>query len=258
MKAPLDMKLLILSDIHNEFSVLPYPEVDADVVILAGDIDTKLRGIDWAKGFNKPVLYVLGNHEFYGQQLEAVRRKTRERTQGTHVHLLDDEELILQGVRFFGGTLWTDFNLFGEARSELALLDAQFSMSDYRSIRTGASYRRLQPRDTRFLHEITVAFMKERLSQPFDGPTVVITHHAPSFQSIEPKYHHDRLTPAYASNLEGLMGEPVTLWIHGHVHHSNDYHIGGTRVVSNPRGYQPKGYSTPENAAFEPNFLVKI
>ena len=107
------MKLQILSDIHNEFSVLPIPHTNADVVILAGDIDIKNRAIEWAKQFEKPVLYVLGNHEFYGEQFQKIREATRELTQGTNVHFLDDEEVVINGIRFLGGILWTDFKLYG-------------------------------------------------------------------------------------------------------------------------------------------------
>lgn len=87
---------------------------------------------------------------------------------------------------------------------------------------------------------------------------MVVTHHAPSFQSIAPMYRQDSLTPAFASNLDYLMGEPICLWIHGHVHHSNDYEINGTRIVSNPRGYQLKGDTFPENQDFKPDLVIEI
>jgi predicted phosphodiesterase len=252
------MKLNILSDIHNEFSVLPHPETDADVVILAGDIDIKIRAIPWALQFNKPVIYVLGNHEFYKNQLESVKAKTREQTIDTNIHFLDDDEVVIDGVRFLGGTLWTDFNLFGRANSEFAMLDAQFGMTDFHVIKIGPAYRKFRPRDTVTLHEKTVAFLTEKLNKPFDGKTVIVTHHAPSLRSVHHRYLNDKLTPGYASNLEYLMSEKVSLWVHGHVHHCNDYEINGTRVVSNPRGYQFQGQTAPENEGFNPSLIVEI
>jgi predicted phosphodiesterase len=115
------MKIQILSDVHNEFSVLPIAHTNADVVILAGDIHLGNRGIDWAQQFEKPVIYVPGNHEYYNGHLETVNQRIKEAAVGTNVYILDGgDELVIQGVRFLGGTLWTDFALFGQARSPLA------------------------------------------------------------------------------------------------------------------------------------------
>lgn len=252
------MKLQILSDVHNEFSILPVPHTDADVVILAGDIDIKNRAIEWAKQFEKPVLYVLGNHEFYGEQFQKISENTQELTQGTNIHFMNDKEVVINGVRFLGGILWTDFELYGSFRAEYAKLDSQLSMNDYKTIHFGPNYRRLLPSDTLQMHQKTVSFLKEKLVQPFDGKTVIITHHAPSPQSIAPQYKGDKLSPCFASDLEYLMGESVVLWAHGHVHNSNDYKVNGTRVVSNPRGYHYKGAPMPENSEFKADLVIQV
>lgn len=252
------MKLNILSDVHNEFSVLELPVTDAEVIILAGDIDVKLRAIPWAKQFQKPVIYIAGNHEFYHANIAEFKQKAKALTQNTNIHFLDDEEVIINNVRFLGGTLWTNFSLFGPSESALAKLDAHFNMTDYRVIRIGSMNARFQPNDALRLHKKTIAFLTEKLKQPFAGKTVVVTHHAPSIKSIEKQYLHNKLTPAYASNLEHLMGGKVALWVHGHTHHSNDYQVKGTRVVSNPRGYQLSEQMVPENTEFNPAFLVEV
>lgn len=96
------MKLNILSDVHNEFSVLPILHTDADVVILAGDIDLDARAIEWAKGFDKQVVYLPGNHEYYKGHLETVDQRIRDAAAGTNVSILDGE-LIIDNVRFLGG-----------------------------------------------------------------------------------------------------------------------------------------------------------
>jgi predicted phosphodiesterase len=250
------MKIQILSDIHNEFSVLPIPHTNADVVILAGDIHLGNRGIDWAQQFEKPVIYVMGNHEYYQGHLETINQRIKAASVGTNVYLLDDDEVVIQGVRFVGGTLWTDFELFGQARSPLAMMDARMKMNDFKLIQYGPDCRRLQPEDTTELFKSTVLRLQESLAKPFSGETVVVTHHAPSIQSVHPRYLHDVLTPAFASDLEALMGDPVSLWVHGHVHNSNDYEVNGTRVVSNPRGYQQEG--PPENAMFNSELVVEV
>ena len=131
-------------------------------------------------------------------------------------------------------------------------------MNDYKTIRFGPNYRRLLPSDTLQMHEKTVSFLKEQLAQPFDGKTVVITHHAPSMLSVAPQYKNDNLSPSFASDLEHIMGEPIFLWVHGHVHNCNDYEINGTRVVSNPRGYQYKNEPMPENSEFKADFVIEV
>jgi predicted phosphodiesterase len=248
------MRIQILSDIHNEFSVLPVPRTDADVVILAGDIDLEDRAIAWAGQFDKPVIYLTGNHEYYKGHYQTVNQRIKEAVTDTDVHFLNDEVAVIQGVRFIGTTLWTDFDLFGD--SNIAKLHAQDAMNDYRLIRYGPDYRRLRPSDTHMLFDNARAFLRDRLDEPFEGKTVIVTHHAPSIQSVQPIYKQDRLTPSFASDLEYLMGEPVSLWVHGHVHNSNDYCINGTRVVSNPRGYQRNGPC--ENPEFNPELVVEV
>jgi hypothetical protein len=238
------------------FSILPVPKTDADVVVLAGDIHLGNKAIDWAQQFDKPVIYLMGNHEYYKGHLETVNQRIKEAAVGTNVYILDDDQVVLQGVRFIGGTLWTDFDLFGDAT--VAKLQAQDAMNDYRLIRTGPGYRRLKPNDTQLMFEKSVALLQKRLAEPFPGKTVVVTHHAPSIHSVHPIYLNDKLTPAFASNLEYLMGPPISLWVHGHVHHSNDYMLNGTRVVSNPRGYHYKDDRLPENPKFWPDLVVEI
>src|SRR4030095_1670597 len=94
------------------------PAVEADVVVLAGDIARPAQAAAWALGFDRPVLYVMGNHEFYGASLTGAANELKRRCAATHVHVLDDTELVLDGVRFLGTTLWTDFELYpGERRT---------------------------------------------------------------------------------------------------------------------------------------------
>lgn len=252
------MKLHILRDVHNEFSVLEPPETNADVVILAGDIDVNLRALPWAKRFGKPVIYLLGNHEFYGQHFERIIEETRAQTEDTQIHFLDNDELVIEGVRFLGGTLWTDFQVFGQARSIVVMMTCQQMINDFKQITIGPEKRRLRPEDTVEMYEATVSFLKSKLMEPFDGKTVVITHHAPSLESVAERFKHDILTPGFASNLTHLMGPEIDLWIHGHVHNSSDYVCNGTRVVCNPRGYQHEGASSSENKDFNPVLVVEV
>lgn len=129
------MKLHILSDLHLGFGAMERPLNDADVVILAGDISRPREAVAWAIRFERPVLYVLGNHEFYGSSIEAARREARALCRGSPVHLLDDDEIVIDGVRFLGTTLWTDFRLFGDdAANAQAKAQGQRLLRDFSRI----------------------------------------------------------------------------------------------------------------------------
>jgi Icc-related predicted phosphoesterase len=242
------MKILVYSDLHNEFQpFMPDAAVlaSADVIVLAGDIGTKHRGVEWAKSWadgvpSTPILMIAGNHEFYGGHFDKTLVDMREAAAGTNIQILENDEVVISGVRFLGCTLWTDFKLYGpHTSSPLAIESIRTGMSDYAKIRAGG-YRKLHPSDTLRRHEISRSWLATRLAEPFIGPTMVITHHAPSAKSVPDEFEGDVLSGAYASDLEYMMGEHVPLWIHGHMHHSLDYQINCTRVLCNPRGYAPK------------------
>lgn len=240
----------ILSDLHNEF--MPFvPSVCADVVILAGDIDVGTRGIQWAKSaFSSPVLYVPGNHEYYGGHLERTLQKMRAAS-GGNVHLLDCDEVVTGGVRFLGATGWTDYSATGNV--PLAAWDAQQTMRDFKKIRTASDYRRTRPEHFSGLSQQAKRWLRERLAEPFDGPTVIVSHHAPSMLSLAGSQDAgSHLDAAYANRWEDLMGDDVALWVHGHSHHAVDYQLGGTRVVSNPRGYPG------ERTGFSPDLVIDL
>lgn len=247
------MKLHILNDLHIEFEDFAPPETDADVVILAGDIGVGVEGLRWAEDRlpDRPVIYVPGNHEFYHHDIALV--KELKAYASDHIHVLNDDQVVIDGVRFLGSILWTDFALFGEADKFFAMQAARQQMTDFSIISNGG--RRFTPEDAIRLHMASRDWLAAMLAEPFDGTTVVVTHHAPSSQSVHPRYARDLLTPAFASNLEDLMeGDRVPLWAHGHMHESFDYKIYGTRVVCNPRGYAPEAL----NPNFRPDLVVEI
>jgi predicted phosphodiesterase len=230
------MKLHILSDLHTEFADFDPPETDADLVILAGDIGVGPAGLHWAaRRFpGRPAIYVPGNHEFYGHDISLTATLRAEAPE--NITVLSDDLLVLDGVRFLGSTLWTDFRLHGEGEAWFARHRARQSMNDFVNITNGE--RVFRPEDSVVLHEASRAWLVSQLEQEFDGPTVVVTHHLPASSSIAKRYANDPLNPAFASSLESLIEayRPV-LWIHGHTHQPLDYELFGTRVVCNPRGY---------------------
>lgn len=260
------MKLHVISDVHLEFQKWPrewdVASIDCDVHILAGDIGAGFQGLDFAKKhFSKPVIYVCGNHEFYGQRtVQEWWYQARAKLAGSAVHLLENESIVIGDVRFLGCTLWTDFALFGADRQESIGRLAERDMSDFGNIfltRRGPinfdadpyafgftrrrSGDRLTWRHVAALHRQSRDFLEAELQKV--GPwnkTVVVTHHAPSVSSIDQE-PADELDAAYASHLDALVVR-ADLWVHGHVHRAGEYAgtLGG-RVVQNARGYADTG-----------------
>jgi Icc-related predicted phosphoesterase len=256
------MKILVYSDLHNEFE--PFAPVletlrTVDLIVLAGDIDVKRRGVEWASSWAElsvqtPIIMVAGNHEFYGEHFDDGLIKLRDAVKGSRIHFLENDEYILDGVRFLGCTLWTDFKLNGASSAgRWVIEDIRNAMTDFKKIRA-KNYRKLHPTDTVVRHEASRAWLESKLDEPFGGPTVVVTHHAPSSLSIPDEFADEYGSAAYASDLSAMMGSQIALWIHGHVHEACDYESNGTRVVCNPRGYAPKYL----NEGFDPSFIVNL
>lgn len=253
------MKLSILSDLHLAQGDLAPPANDADVVVLAGDIARPAQALAWASQLGKPVLYVAGNHEFYGASLQAAAAQLEQLSRGSAIRVLDQGTQLIGNVRFLGCTLWTDFRLFGEGEIRQAAIEAAMRfMRDYSRIRLADDSQELfTPRHAAALFQRHAAWLARELAKPHDGPTVVITHHAPARASIHPRFENSLINACFVSDAQYLLdGARAQLWIHGHTHDSFDYVLNGTRVVCNPRGYAKDGVN--ENALFDPNFVVEI
>lgn len=248
------MKIHILSDLHIEFQPFKLPAVDADVVVLAGDIHLAEKGFRWALAAisDRPVVYVLGNHEFYQAATPRLVHKLREKAAGTNIHVLEREAVAIDGVRFLGCTLWTDFKLLGNRGACMAA--AGQDMNDYVRIRLSPEYRKIGPPFTAAWHIAAKKWIAEEAAAQAGTPVVVVTHHAPSIRSFRADDRRGLLQAAYASDLEAFADSlPISLWAHGHIHTASDYRIGDTRVVCNPRGY-PCG----RDNGFDAGLVVEI
>lgn len=258
------MRIHIISDLHLEVSDFNLPLTDADLTIFAGDIATGTKGVCYAgqhvKQSGKPAIYVCGNHEFYRHDMHEVRATMAELATlpkdyfGPKVHYLENTEVVIDHVRFLGCTLWTDFLLFGLVNQVECIRLGKQCLNDFRLIHHGDSIFNVA--DSIKYHQASLAWLTQKLDTPFEGKTVVVTHHLPSFHSVVPRYANDYLSACFASRLDHLFGKAV-LWVHGHTHDSLDYFINGTRVICNPRGYcRYEGH--PENGQFNPALVVEI
>ena len=253
------MRLAILSDLHLSVADMAVPPLECDVVILAGDLARPQQAMAWARQFSAPVIYVPGNHEYYGGSLTGTLATLRELASGSRVHVLEKDELRLGGVRFLGCTLWTDFRLMAtEAERAASMVTASQTIRDFSRIRLDDDGDALfTPERSREVFDESVAWLDKKFAEPFDGTTVVVSHHAPSRGSINPKYEGSPLNACFVSDIEPQLRRwRAPLWIHGHLHDSYDYAVGNTRVVCNPRGYARQGVA--ENQAFNPRFVITV
>lgn len=225
------MKIQYFSDIHLEFGAAALPSTDADVIVAAGDVGVGAGGVDWLKSSGKPTIYIAGNHEYYGGDITAVQRDISAAVAGSQVHFLERETLELDGVRFIGTTLWTDF-MGGNARLMATLRE---HMNDYQQITLDG--RPLLPDDLVAINRTSRAWLEGELARDYPGKTVVVTHHAPLYASWRAA-ENSIFKSAYCNDLSRLLVDyPVALWLHGHVHARSDYRANSVRVLCNPRGY---------------------
>jgi len=248
------MKIQLLSDLHIEFEYYAYPKTDADAVVLAGDIHTQDRGVKWAlqEIKDKPVIYVLGNHDFYGESYPNLVEALKAITKNTNVHILENDLVTINGVNFLGCTLWTDFEIFGDA--SVSEVQCQQLMMDYRKIELASDSSMLRSVDTSAIHSRSVKWLKQTLEERKGEINVVVTHHGPSIRSVPEMYLNDVTTAAYVSNLEDLIRRyKPNYWLHGHLHTSCDYMIDDCWVISNP-----KGYPESVNLDYLPDFCMDV
>jgi Icc-related predicted phosphoesterase len=268
------MRIKVVSDLHLEFSDINIQNNDnINVLILSGDIlvieKLKLENSEYGQRFRDflkrcsfqfpHVIYVAGNHEFYGggkfyQSVDDIRDYCS--TQFDNVYFLERDTKIIDDVVFVGGTLWTDMNKC----DPITLHAVKDMMNDYRAIRNDSKgYVSLKPMDTVERHRKTLDYFRVVLDEHKDKRCVVVGHHTPSWQSCHEQYRSDYLmNGAYHSSLEEfILDRPqIKLWTHGHTHHAFDYMIGETRIVCNPRGYE--SYSGKEHTGWDPDLVIEV
>lgn len=238
------LNMAYASDLHLEFNdSLPLTGLDGvDVLVLAGDVDTspeyysqllkKLRIM-----YAGPVLFVMGNHEYYGHQFPTVIDDYRNAIEwDQNAHILEKQSFVLNDVRFLGTTLWTDF---AEGRQ---MRNCQHMMADY-SVIMRSNNSCITPEIILDEHKADIDWLDSMLDgAPDYRANVVITHHAPSFRSQHPRFAGSLMSGGFCSNQERRIQKwKPDIWIHGHVHDSMNYRIGKTRVLCNPWGYAEEG-----------------
>ena len=272
------MKIQLLSDLHLEANpdLRIEPAPDADLLVLAGDIGSyqtrkdgsRLPEPDWGlqrfsplpqyAGWPVPVLFVPGNHEYDALDFDNTHLRLRQTCERLGMVWLEREQWQHAGVRFVGTTLWADFDALAagappdgalKAR-EKAYRAANFYLRTMNTQRNGALFDAAAMREQALLCQ---RWLADALTQPFAGPTVVVTHFAPSLRSADPRYGLTPGTAGFCNDLDPWLAH-ADVWLHGHLHCAHDYTLHGCRVVANPLGYAHKN----EQAAFRADRCVEI
>ena len=260
------VRLWIASDLHLESTRgWDLPPADArpasDVMVVAGDLITRMdRGVKWLseRVTDRPVVYVAGNHEAFGTDIDRTVEKAREAARGTSVIVMQNDARVIDGVTFVGATFWTDFALFGDVHAAMA--HAGDVMNDYRKIRRGNYAYRLRPQDTRLRNALSRQFFAEAIAGATTEKVVAVTHHGPAPQAAKAGTERDLVTAAYVNgeDCSDLIGK-VDLWVFGHTHESRSFEAHGARLVTNAKGYGPWAPRDRwENQYFDPNLTVEI
>lgn len=252
------MKIQFCSDLHIEMRPFGYrlTRTDADVIVLAGDIATGINTIEFAieeaELQNKPVIVVAGNHEFYrGDYYYVLNEMRSAASQHPLVHLLENSEIVIDGVRFLGCTLWTDYEVNGEQNKAIDMAYCGRMLRDYVVIRNGDF--NFTPRDAEELCRISKLFLAQKLGAKFNAPSVVVTHHGPSLECQHKSYKMSEISAAFTSNFDDLVTQP-DLWVYGHTHSNLDIKVGNCRLVSNQQGYPNEEIPIP----FRSDWVIEV
>lgn len=273
------MKIQLLSDLHLEANpgYVAEPAPEADLLVLAGDIGSYQRrkdgGVmpepDWGlrrfsplpqyASWPVPVLYVPGNHEYDALDMDDAHASLRATCERLGLIWLERETVCIDGLRFVGTTLWSDYDALAAAggsaldrvrQRSKAFRAANFYLHKMAGQRRGALF------DAAAMRELALecqAWLRKALAQPHDGPTVVVTHFAPTLHSADPRYGLTPGTAGFCNALDELLPH-ADLWLHGHLHCAQDMRVGNCRIVANPLGYDEKG----EQAMFRPRLTVDV
>ena len=234
------------------------PAIDADIILLAGDIHSGTKGLQWAREQfpGSEIVYVAGNHEFYHYNYDELLQRFRHESEQYRVHFLENNEVIIKGIRFLGCTLWTDYQCSHGLSQGEAMRSIEHRIADHSYIQINDKEEQtdyFSTRDAWRIHTDSVSWLTTKLfDNVFDGKTIVVTHHGPSKLCQHKLFGHSDLSGAFYSELPHLI-EQADVWIYGHTHSNLDIKIKNTRLFSNQRGYRHEGVND-----FNEKFILKI
>lgn len=251
------MKIRLLSDLHLEGYVHKYEPLDEDVLVLAGDIHTRMRHEEIVERVPEhiQILFVTGNHEYYRSEFNEVNDYFYNlQAEYKNFAWLNNEHMHYNGVEFYGGAMFTDFALAGEAFRPIAENNAGYGINDFRAIRIeeNGQSRFWSVEDHKREFEKYVRGLEQYLIMSEGKKRVVISHFAPHPRTVAAQFQGSPLNPYFTADMDRYMGWEG-LWLFGHTHSSCDLMVGDTRVVANP-----KGYGMENSSGFNPDLILEV
>lgn len=252
-------KIGLVSDLHLEASNCEIDSKNWDYLVVAGDLSSDLNLIEdffsYKAPLDIPIIYVLGNHEYERRDVDSTPKKIKEMLSfSKNIHVLDNESIVIDDIKFIGSTLWSNFELDGIRAKEQAMKWAEQNVVDFYKIFKLDEFYRYVPingNDMLKMNEKAYKFLEFELKKnDFSGKKVVITHFAPHKKSVHENYKHT-ISSYWVNHFEELLGYSE-YWFHGHTHNSFEYEVEGTVVACNPRGYS-RFFNMSENRNYDNN-----
>lgn len=267
------MKIKVISDLHLDINEdFPFVLNEKDIfTIVCGDIsaDTK-HTMSWLNQNLTQGIFVAGNHMSYNNLNHSIEYfyslYQKAYPLNAPISFMENQYKIIDDIVFVGGTLWTDYQLFGSQNQETSMQNALKCLNDFEYSKTNISgnlkeepllpLARITPKYCLDVFNKTISFIDKVCNKFPNKKVVVITHHAPSIKSVPKTLKNKEYTPCFASHLDDfILNHPnIKLWCSGHIHSFSDYYIGKCRVVCNPRGYTKYN----EETNFKENFIIEV
>jgi len=245
------MKIKLVSDLHIESSQYTIPYDGENVLILAGDAgtdteETKKIIVNYLNKGNSHLIFVPGNHEYWGHTIEYLDTYWTE-FKHDRFHFLQNNSIVLDNIRFFGSTMWTDLGM----RNQESMDICNRMVLDFKEIKDFNPYKYTE------LHDIAKQSLETSIKESKEH-MVIITHHLPSEQGIDNKYKGNPVNDSFASSdLEHIfLNKKILMYCHGHTHTSMVYDIFGVKIHCNPRGHVKNG--VVENPNFDDHQIINI
>lgn len=248
----------ILSDLHLKSAPDFNSSNQADILILAGDIDVGTNGLAWARKHypEQEIVYVAGNHEYYHHDYHQLLTDLRATALKYNIHFLENNEILLDGIRILGCTLWTNYMATVNMLQNKAMVLAENTLADHRLIKLDKKYSSTDLFTAEYAYELHCTSVKwleiKLIQETFAGKTLVVTHHGPSIACAHQQFGHNDLGSAFYSSLDYLL-EAADVWVYGHTHSNFNEMVEGTRLVSNQRGYPGENIQ-----GFDENLIIDI
>ena len=240
----LKIKIQYVSDLHLEFEDnkdgLKHMDTDADVLVIAGDLDVGPRIFDHLISLSqkRQVVFVYGNHEFYDRKsVDGLKKKGRLVSKhNKNLHILDRESVIIGDTTFIGATGWIDGSFQNIDNGQYGKYNDFSMINGFYGLHAtwGTGDRK---------------YIRRAIASSETKHNIVITHFLPLALCISQSYSGNPYNPCFANSWKWVYdcADRIDYWIHGHSHEFFKQEIGEVIFCRNPFGYPTEGVNFGRN-----------